>query len=35
VYNPFQNREEVYEFNMFLASAGTGMGLWITMNQGE
>jgi len=35
VYNPFQNREEVYELNLFLASAGTGMGLWITMNKEE
>lgn len=29
VYNPFQNQEEVYEYNMFMASTGTGTGLWI------
>jgi hypothetical protein len=29
VYNPFQNREEVYDYNTFMASAGTGTGLWL------
>jgi hypothetical protein len=29
IYNPFQNQEEVYEYNMFLESAGTGAGLWV------
>lgn len=30
VYNPFQNREEVYNYNMFIASSGVGAGLWVT-----
>ena len=29
IYNPFQNQEEVYEYNMFMTSAGTGTGLWV------
>lgn len=29
VYNPFQNREEVYNYNLFMTSAGVGAGLWI------
>jgi hypothetical protein len=29
IYNPFQNQEEVYEYDMFMTSAGTGTGLWI------
>ncbi len=30
VYNPFQNQDEVYEYDLFIASSGTGAGLWIT-----
>jgi hypothetical protein len=30
VYNPFQNREEVYNYGVLMASAGAGAGLWIT-----
>jgi len=29
IYNPFHNQEEVYEYNLFMASAGTSTGLWI------
>ncbi len=29
VYNPFQNREEVYNYTTFIASSGVGAGLWI------
>lgn len=29
VYNPFQNRDEVYNFSMFLTSGGAGVGLWV------
>ncbi len=30
VYNPFNNREEVYEYNLFMTSSGVGAGLWVT-----
>jgi hypothetical protein len=30
VYNPFMNREEVYNYSLFMTSAGVGAGLWIT-----
>jgi len=30
VYNPFYNREEVYNYTLFLTSVGVGAGLWIT-----
>jgi hypothetical protein len=30
VYNPFNNRDEVYTYSLFIASAGVGAGLWIT-----
>lgn len=29
VYNPFNNQEEVYNYTLFMASAGIGTGLWI------
>lgn len=29
VYNPFFNREEVYEYNLFMTSSGVGAGMWI------
>jgi len=29
VYNPFSNGEEVYEYNQFLLSVGTGGGIWV------
>jgi hypothetical protein len=29
VYNPFNNQEEVYNYSLFMASAGIGAGLWI------
>lgn len=29
IYNPFTNREEVYNYTLFLASIGLGTGLWI------
>jgi len=32
IYNPFRNREEVYEFNLFLQSVGQfNNGLWVDM----
>ena len=30
VYNPFMNRDEVYNYTMFIASSGVGAGLWVT-----
>jgi hypothetical protein len=30
IYNPFYNREEVYNYSLFMASAGVGAGIWIT-----
>ena len=30
IYNPFNNQEEVYSYDLFIASAGTGAGLWVT-----
>ncbi len=30
IYNPFNNCEEVYTYELFLASGGGGMGLWVT-----
>jgi hypothetical protein len=30
IYNPFNNQEEVYNYDLFMASAGTGAGLWVT-----
>jgi hypothetical protein len=35
IYNPFQNREEVYEYNLFMLSVGTGIGLWIQLPEPE
>jgi hypothetical protein len=29
VYNPFQNQEEVYDFDTFLSSTFSGTGMWI------
>jgi hypothetical protein len=29
IYNPFQNREEVYDYNTFITSAGIGTGIWL------
>lgn len=31
IYNPFQNREEVYDYNTFMTSAGIGTGIWLDM----
>jgi hypothetical protein len=30
IYNSFNNQEEVYSYDLFIASAGTGAGLWVT-----
>jgi hypothetical protein len=30
VYNPFNNQDEVYNYNMFVQSAGVGGGLWVS-----
>jgi len=32
VYNPFHNRDEVYNYNLFMRSAGIGGGLWVSRN---
>ena len=29
IYNPFHNQEEVYDYNTFMTSAGTGTGIWL------
>ena len=29
VYNPFYNRDEVYNYSMFIDSSGSGAGLWV------
>ncbi len=29
LYNPFHNRSEVYEYEYFMRSAGTGIGMWV------
>jgi hypothetical protein len=29
LYNPFNNREEVYTYRTFMKSMGTGVGLWV------
>ncbi len=29
LYNPFHNRSEVYEYETFMRSAGTGVGMWV------
>jgi hypothetical protein len=29
IYNPFQNQEEVYEYDTFLGSSFSGIGMWI------
>jgi hypothetical protein len=29
LYNPFNNRDEVYTYSTFMASMGTGVGLWV------
>ena len=30
IYNPFNNQEEIYTYHLFMTSAGTGTGLWVT-----
>jgi hypothetical protein len=30
VYNPFNNQDEVYNYTMFMRSAGVGGGLWVS-----
>ncbi len=30
VYNPFNNQDEVYSYNLFMQSAGAGGGMWVS-----